>query len=102
MRRDCRRKPLCDDPSRSGSRNESLTISSKFFNVRPTLSDRIGHIAAAIDSIRRILAGHTRESFANDLVIRLAVERLFEVISEASRYVPSDLKAKDHTINWRG
>ena len=78
------------------------TISSKCFSVRPTLSDRIGHIAAAIDSIRRILAGHTRESFANDLVVRLAVERLFEVISEASRFIPSDLKAKDQTINWRG
>jgi uncharacterized protein with HEPN domain len=70
--------------------------------VRPTLADRIGHIAGAIDQIRNILAGHTRESFANDLVIRLAVERLLEVISEASRFIPSDLKGKAPTINWKG
>jgi uncharacterized protein with HEPN domain len=70
--------------------------------VRPTLADRIGHIAAAIDNIRRILAGHTRESFANDLVNRLAVERLLEVISEASRFVPLDLKGKAPAINWKG
>lgn len=78
------------------------TISSKCFNVRPTLANRIGHIAEAINSIRRILAERTRESFANDLVVRLAVERLFEVIIEASRFIPSDMKAKEQTINWRG
>jgi uncharacterized protein with HEPN domain len=67
--------------------------------VRPTLADRIDHIAVAIDNIRRILAGHTRESFANDLVVRLAVERLLEVISEASPFIPPDLKGKARTIN---
>lgn len=78
------------------------TILSKCFGVRPTLADRIGHIAEAINNVRRILAGHTRASFANDLVVRLAVERLLEVISEASRFIPADLKAKEQTINWRG
>lgn len=75
---------------------------SKCSNVRPTISDRIGHIATAIANIQHILAGQTRESFADDLVIRLAVERLIEVISEASRFIPSDLKAKEPGINWRG
>jgi uncharacterized protein with HEPN domain len=70
--------------------------------VRPTLANRIDHIASAVDNIRRILAGHSCESFANDLVIRLAVERLLEVISEASRFIPSDLKASAPTVNWRG
>jgi uncharacterized protein with HEPN domain len=70
--------------------------------VRPTISDRIGHIAAAIANIQHILAGQTRDSFANNLVIRLAVERLLEVISEASRFIPSDLKAKEPGVNWRG
>ena len=70
--------------------------------MQPTLTDRIGHIASAIDDIRRILVGHTRESFARDLVIRLAVERLFEVISEASRFIPPEMKATETDINWRG
>lgn len=68
--------------------------------MRPTVSDRIGHIASAIANIQHILAGQTRDSFANDLVIRLAVER--EVISEASRFIPSDQKAREPGINWRG
>jgi uncharacterized protein with HEPN domain len=70
--------------------------------VRPTVSDRIGHIAAAIANIQHMLAGQTRDSFANDLVLRLAVERLLEIVSEASRFIPSDQKAKEPGINWRG
>ncbi|MGY3605003.1 MULTISPECIES: HepT-like ribonuclease domain-containing protein [unclassified Bradyrhizobium] len=69
--------------------------------MRPTSADRIDHILIAIDDIRRIVAGHTRESFANDLAIRLAVERLLEIISEASRFIPIDLKAQEPRINWR-
>jgi uncharacterized protein with HEPN domain len=70
--------------------------------VRPTLSDRIDHTTAAIDDIRQMVAGYTRESFANDLMVRLAVERLLEIISEASRFIPAELKAKEPGINWRG
>jgi len=35
-------------------------------------------------------------------VTRLAVERLIEVISEASRFIPPELKDKEPGINWRG
>lgn len=48
------------------------------------------------------MAGYTRDRFADDLVIRLAVERLLEVISEASRFIPTDLKSREPAINWRG
>ncbi len=34
--------------------------------------------------------------------MRLAVERLLEVISEASRSIPDDVKANSPNINWRG
>nr|WP_245311052.1 DUF86 domain-containing protein [Bradyrhizobium valentinum] len=33
--------------------------------------------------------------------MRMAVERLLEIISEASRSIPSDVKAQEPTINWR-
>ena len=69
--------------------------------MRPTLVDRLDQIATAIDNIRRILTGHTRESFADDIVIRLAVERLLEIISEASRFIPEDRKRTEPNINWR-
>lgn len=34
--------------------------------------------------------------------MRLAIERLLQVVSEASRFIPDDVKAKNPAINWRG
>ena len=34
-------------------------------------------------------------------MLRLAVERLLEIISEASRHIPVDMKAKEPNIHWR-
>jgi uncharacterized protein with HEPN domain len=69
--------------------------------VRPTIGERIAHIDTAIDSIREAVAGHTEASFADNMMLRLAIERLLEIISEASRHIPSEMKAKDPDINWR-
>ena len=83
-------------------RSASLTTFSKYFEVPPTFSDRIGHILDAIDKIKKGVTGHTRDSFAQDMFMRLAVERLLEVISEASRFIPNEVKTKNPIINWRG
>ena len=69
--------------------------------MRPTIAERIEHIATAIRNIRKLTNSHTRESFEQDLAIRLAVERLLEVISEASSYIPTDMKSQDDDIDWR-
>jgi uncharacterized protein with HEPN domain len=69
--------------------------------VQPTIAERLEHIATAIRNIRQFTTGHTRESFERDLAIRLAIERLLEVISEASRYIPSETKSKEQDIDWR-
>jgi len=70
--------------------------------VQPTITERLEHITNAISNIRKITTGRTRGSFANDLVTRLAVERLLEIISEASRYIPAEAKSKEPHIHWRG
>jgi uncharacterized protein with HEPN domain len=57
----------------------------------PSLGDRLVHILKAIEDIGQLLNGRSRTDFANDLTLRMAVERLFEVISEASRYIPEDM-----------
>jgi uncharacterized protein with HEPN domain len=69
--------------------------------VQPTISERIAHIDTAIDDIRGALAGQTKASFTDNIMLRLAVERLLEIISEASRHIPVDMKAKEPNINWR-
>jgi uncharacterized protein with HEPN domain len=56
------------------------------------------------DAIRRIdryTKGETAASFGNNELVRDAVERCIEIISEASRRIPSDLKARHPEIPWR-
>jgi uncharacterized protein with HEPN domain len=69
--------------------------------VPPSLSDRLAHILTAIDDIRALLRGRSRADFAADLMLRMAVDRLFEIISEASRFIPEELKAREKNIPWQ-
>ncbi len=67
----------------------------------PTTVERITHIVEAIASIRRAVTGHTFQSFTEDETLRRAVERLLEIISEASRHLPDHMKDSELAINWR-
>ena len=67
----------------------------------PTLADRLVHILESVSTIETLLAKTTFDNFTNDLLARLAVERSFEIISEASRRIPDEIKARQQTINWR-
>jgi uncharacterized protein with HEPN domain len=82
-------------------RSGLTTIFSKYFEVQPTIADRLEHIAAAINNLQRITSDQTQESFAGNLVVRLAVERLLEVVSEASRHIPAEAKSSEPGIHWR-
>lgn len=68
----------------------------------PTLADRLVHILRSIDAIQQLLAGRTLETFKNDLFLRLAVERSFEIISEASQRISDEVKAAHADIDWAG
>jgi uncharacterized protein with HEPN domain len=74
---------------------------SKYSDVRPTIGARLDHIAAAIADIRKIMAGQSLETFTDNLEKRLAVERLPGIVSEASRFIPPDVKDRESGINWR-
>ncbi len=68
----------------------------------PTVADRLMHILAAIDAIQSALANKQLEDIRRDLMLRLAVERSFEIICEASRRIPDQVKARHPDIDWRG
>jgi len=70
--------------------------------VPPTLADRVAHILESIEVIRQLLSGRTKESLGGDLFARLALERSFEIISEASRRIPEAIKAENSDIDWAG
>jgi uncharacterized protein with HEPN domain len=68
------------------------------FDATPnTLRDILHHIGLATSFV----GGHDRASFADDVRTVYAVTRCLEVISEASRRLPPDLKARHPAIAWR-
>jgi uncharacterized protein with HEPN domain len=64
------------------------------------LSPRLGDIVEAIERVRLILAGVSLEAFEQDWEKRWLVERGIEILSEASRHLPGDLKRRRAHISW--
>ena len=64
--------------------------------ITPRLADMI----EAIERIRRILDGVTLEAFEQNWEKRWLVERGFEILSEASRHLPEDIKKRRNEIPW--
>jgi uncharacterized protein with HEPN domain len=63
--------------------------------------ERLLDIADCIAKIERFLAGQSYEVFRTNALIHDAVVRNLEIISEASRHVPEEVKAKEPGIPWR-
>jgi len=66
-------------------------------SVRPRLQDIRDNIAV----VDGATAGRDLGSFVNDPVLRLAVERAIEIISEAVRHIPEDFRRHYPTMPWR-
>jgi uncharacterized protein with HEPN domain len=62
---------------------------------------RIGHILDAIDEVHSVVAEIAESAFSDSRRMRFVVERAFEIISEATRHLPDDLKARHPDIPWR-
>jgi uncharacterized protein with HEPN domain len=69
--------------------------------ARAPVADRLRHILDAIARIETLTAGKAFEDYAADWVTRDAVERNLERVSEASRHIPSEIKARHKDIAWR-
>lgn len=61
---------------------------------------RLDDIIVAIEHIQAELAGVPLAAFEADWRKRYVVERGVEIISEASRHLPDDLKARHPEIPW--
>jgi uncharacterized protein with HEPN domain len=59
------------------------------------------HIKEAIAIIERRVAGKTLDDLVVDDVLRDAIERRIEIISEAARRLPEDMKARDPQVPWQ-
>jgi uncharacterized protein with HEPN domain len=61
---------------------------------------RLRDIVDAVDQIEIILDDKTFVDVFSDRLLRAGFERFLEIISEASRHVPLELKAKAVQIPW--
>ena len=64
-------------------------------------SQRLRDIVANVEAVRTFTAGMDFRAFAADRKTVYAVTRALEIISEASRRLPGDIKARHPEINWR-
>jgi len=61
---------------------------------------RLLHIRDNIYLARKFVEGLDYEAFRDNLLIFYAVTRCLEIISEASRHLPDDMKARHPDIPW--
>ena len=59
------------------------------------------HIKESIALIERRVAGKTFENFVGDHALRDSIERRIEIISEASRRFPAEMKARHPNVPWQ-
>ena len=61
----------------------------------------LSDIVAAMESIERFVEGMTFEEFQQDDKTASAVIRKFEIIGEASRNIPDEVKMKHPEVPWK-
>jgi uncharacterized protein with HEPN domain len=69
--------------------------------AKPTQAERLFHILQAIQEIDTNTAGLSLAEFKDNRFRQLGVERCLEIISEASRHIPEELKEAHPEIPWR-
>jgi uncharacterized protein with HEPN domain len=67
----------------------------------PSSAPRLRDMVEAIERIQEATQGRSAPDIETNWRDRLAVERCIEIMSEASRHLPDDLKARHPEIEWR-
>lgn len=67
---------------------------------RRSAAARLEHIQDAIRYLEAFTRGKTQSDYLSQPMMRFAVERAIEILSEASRHLPNDLKARYGDIPW--
>ncbi len=68
--------------------------------IERIISPRLEDMIEAIERVRRVLHGVPLEAFEQDWEKLWLVERGIEIISEASRHLTDDIKARRAEIPW--
>lgn len=55
----------------------------------------------AIEQIEKLSTGKTMDAVFSDRIMRAAFERFIEILSEASRHIPEELKKTAPQVEWQ-
>lgn len=69
--------------------------------AKPNLKERLFDILDAIQGAQNALQNLSFEDYYQSWIVRRAVERAIEIISEASRHIPDEIKQQMANTNWR-
>lgn len=67
----------------------------------PSMRDRFVHILSAINTVQTELSEISAEKLTSNRASWLALERLLEIISVASDYLPAEIKASETAVDWQ-
>ena len=67
----------------------------------PEIIERLAHIVTAIGDVFDFTGAMDFEMFIEDRKTKLAVEKAFEIIGEATYKLPKEFKARHKGIEWR-
>jgi len=68
--------------------------------AKRSIVQRLDDILRAISNVESIVGRLDVEKFETDVAARLAIERCLEIISEASRHIPSEVTGRYPNVSW--
>lgn len=69
--------------------------------IRRSQIVRLQDILENVDVVADMIAGQTIDAYRRDVMLRRAVERCVEIISEATRHIPANMKDEHPQQPWR-
>jgi len=69
--------------------------------VTRSIIPRLADIVEAIERVKFVTSGSTIAAFKADWQAQWVVERGVEIVSEASRHLPEDLKLRHPDVPWK-
>src|SRR5437764_1130568 len=67
----------------------------------PSVEDRLADILRSTNRIEALVRGQSLDQLAEDETLRMATERDLEIICEAARHLPEEVKQEEAAIDWR-
>jgi uncharacterized protein with HEPN domain len=69
--------------------------------IKRSVGVRLSDMLAAIDGALEIVQDRTFNDYQSNFMVQKAIERCVEIVSEASRHLPEELKKKHPNAYWQ-